>query len=266
MKRKIKVIDLVLIAALVVSGLWTYALRTNAQTAPTQAITSATSSFAAVGVGGTINLTGTGVQYHQVYAYMPATVTACTYELEGSFVSTFATTSQIGSTITCNTQGAESAFYSAAQSRLPFVRSHLLTYTGTGSVALVYRGYMQDPNTDQRANSSVVVNDTTVGLTQIVAAGTGAVIVNGFGVTLGGVAGTGGAFDFVSGTGSNCTTSTTALSGIFAFAASSGTYISMGNGETTLFRTSAGQALCIRNYSANATNAIGGVVSFKQEN
>jgi len=99
-----------------------------------------------------------------------------------------------------------------------------------------------------QCDKSVVFNSTTAATTELVALSAGQVIyVCGYSLTIQGVATTPASIKFVYGTGSNCGTGTTNLTGTLTGSTVAGSAIAVnaGSGLGTVFRTTAGQALCM---------------------
>jgi len=99
-----------------------------------------------------------------------------------------------------------------------------------------------------QCDKSVVFNSTSAATTQLVAlSGSQVIYVCGYSLMIQGVATTPASIKFVYGTGSNCGTGTTDLTGTLtgSTVAGSALEVSVGNGLGTIFRTTAGQALCM---------------------
>lgn len=112
-----------------------------------------------------------------------------------------------------------------------------------------------DPNV---VKASAVVNIASATTTQIVALASGNFInVCAWALT---VAGTAPSYQFEYGTGASCGTGTTVLTGTFLPTVGSFTAI---NGDVSLFRTAASNALCI--VSAGTGPSIQGVVTYVQQ-
>jgi hypothetical protein len=115
---------------------------------------SAEQGFSTVSAGSAINITGKKSVYHRMYWYPFGTVATCTVSLEGS-----ADGSSGWSTIisgqTCTSAGSSTYTAGAAN----YVRPNLTTFTGGGSLLVVYEGWNGDPaGTTPAANSSVNVS------------------------------------------------------------------------------------------------------------
>lgn len=119
------------------------------------------------------------------------------------------------------------------------------------------------------ADNSVAVSLSATNPTQIVAASTGlSIYVTGFGLTIGTTAATAQTVQFVYGTGTNCATGQTVMTGALSGAtlvSSSGdnlpTYVTYGGGVGMVAKTPASQALCLK---LTGTQPVGGIVSFAQ--
>ena len=110
--------------------------------------------------------------------------------------------------------------------------------------------------TMSRDNSSVAINVSTATTTQLVAiSGSLAIYVDSYDVIAGGA----GNITFEYGTGSNCGTGTTALTGAYPLIAQAG--ISKGSGSGTVLKVPAGNALCVL---TSAAVQMSGSVSFQQ--
>jgi hypothetical protein len=99
-----------------------------------------------------------------------------------------------------------------------------------------------------QCDKSVVFNSTTAATTQLVAlSGTQVIYVCGYSLMIQGVATTPASIKFVQGTGSNCATSPTDLTGTLTGSTVAGSPLEMsvGGGLGSIFRTTAGQALCM---------------------
>lgn len=234
-------------------------------------------------VGAAINLIGTGVEFHKLFEYRASNaLTACTYQLEGSTVSSFANTSLIGSVMTCNPSGASgaaipSAFSSAAQAKFNYVRVHLLTASSNSTVtlSLLYRGYNQDPEGMFYANKTGVISISATTTSIIVAAGTGGIQVSFAGMTVGTTTATAQTVRFgYDTTSTTCASASgfTALTGALSGATNATingadvnapTVLQFGNGTGTLWNIPAGSALCAQ---VTGTQPIGGWVTYKQNN
>lgn len=103
---------------------------------------------------------------------------------------------------------------------------------------------------------SVAISGNTLGTTQIVAAATGQrIYLCGFVLTGGGAT----TAQFVSGTGTNCATNTTTLTG--ALELGDNTAVAYGGGVGFVARTAAGHALCWTN---GAAVQVSGLVTYAQ--
>lgn len=126
--------------------------------------------------------------------------------------------------------------------------------TGTQRVAIASLTSAAYPICDK----SAVITATAAATTQIVAiSGTTLIYVCGFSISGAGAAGT---LTWKYGTGAACATGGVSLSG--AYVTAIGQAISYGNGVGIVFRTIAGQALCITMATAAATAS--GVVTYAQ--
>ncbi len=105
-------------------------------------------------------------------------------------------------------------------------------------------------------DKSVVINAATSGSTQLVALVSGQVIyVCGYNFMAGGTANV----KLLYGTGTNCGTGATDLTGPYPLIAQTG--VSYGNGEGTVFRTASANALCV---NLSAAVQVSGVVTYTQ--
>ena len=134
--------------------------------------------------------------------------------------------------------------------------------TGTGVLRVVSAN--NDPcQSSGNAKSSVIVNLSSTGAAQTIAAsGSTIIYVCGFTITISGT--TTPAFQFEYGTGANCVTGNTDVSGTFGGGtqAASGQTVSTG-GTMTQFATTASQALCIN--PTGTSPSIQGVVTYVQQ-
>jgi len=113
-----------------------------------------------------------------------------------------------------------------------------------------------DPSSGKGTPTSVAINVSTATTTQLVAiSGTTKIYVTSFDVIAGGT----GNITFEYGTGSNCGTGTTALTGAYNLTAQAG--IAKGNGVGALLVVPAGNALCVL---TSAAVQMSGSVSFQQ--
>lgn len=156
----------------------------------------------------------------------------------------------------------------------PYVGVSVTTMSASGSLQGVLYGWRYGPAVQTQglsslimASSSVAVSIATSGVTQIIPAVTSRTIfVTAYGLTVGTSTATGQNVTFVHGTGTNCATGLTALTG----ALSAGTaltfpfmpsWFSEGNGTGAIMVVPASRALCIQTTGAQA---VGGKVSFAQ--
>jgi len=113
-----------------------------------------------------------------------------------------------------------------------------------------------DPSKGGATPASVAINVSTATTTQLVAlSGTTKIYVTSFDVIAGGT----GNITFVYGTGSNCGTGTTSLTGAYNLTAQAG--IAKGNGVGAVLVVPAGNALCV---TTSAAVQMSGSVSYQQ--
>ncbi len=93
----------------------------------------------AVSASASVREIGTGTSYHKLTWNKTGTVSACTVILQSSPDAT--TWSSLGSSGTCTSNGV-SAVVSGVHN---YVRINFSAFTGTGSVAATYNGYINDP-------------------------------------------------------------------------------------------------------------------------
>lgn len=132
----------------------------------------------------------------------------------------------------------------------------------TGSISAKLRRISTDIDAVKTAattpldNSSVPINVSTATTTQLVAISASTLVrVTAWDVIAGGT----GTIKFVYGTGTNCGTGTTDLTGAYPLTAQAG--IARGDGLGTLFKTPAGNALCV---TTSAAVQMSGVVTYQQ--
>ena len=129
------------------------------------------------------------------------------------------------------------------------------TATGTCSLIALTK-YLNNAASNALINSSAPINVSTATTTQIVALVSGkAVYVTSFDVVAGGT----GNITFEYGTGSNCGTGTTVLTGAYNLTAQAG--IAKGSGIGAILVVPAGNALCVL---TNAAVQMSGSVSYQQ--
>jgi hypothetical protein len=139
----------------------------------------------------------------------------------------------------------------------------LLTLLLGGALAAAPELTPSNNGSEVRCDSSAVINQATATTTQLVALSSGkkvyvcSALVNQVG------AATAPTFKFVYGTGTNCVTGTTDLTGVITGgAASTATNVQFGgNGLGYVFATPASQALCI---TTTTTQAQKGLLSYTQ--
>lgn len=132
----------------------------------------------------------------------------------------------------------------------------LLSFFSLGAVAQITA---TDPCFSTAPKSSVAINITTATTTQLVAiSGTTRIYACDFALTISQVVTTPNTLKFVYGTGSNCGTGTTVLTGLFGDGGVTAAPPLVVASSTigSVFSTPAGQALCV-------TTAIGGSASFQ---
>lgn len=242
---------------------------------------STAASYAAV--SGAINLIGTGVEFHKLFQYSSKNaITACTYQLEGSAVSTFATTSLIGSVMTCNTSGAPglqpvpTAFSQAVQGKFNYVRMHVLSASAssTATISIIYRGYNQDPDFIQAANKQGVLNISSATTTIVVSAGTGDILVTAMAFSIATTSGAAQTVKFgydLTNTSCASTGGFTAITGAFTggtnnlltAGVSLPVIYSIGNGAGVLLRVPGTAPLCA---ITTGSQNVSGFISYKQNN
>lgn len=132
--------------------------------------------------------------------------------------------------------------------------------TNTGAAIPAGTAYIgqasPDPSKGGGTPSSVAINVSTATTTQLVAiSGSTSIYVTSFDVIAGGT----GNITFEYGTGSNCGTGTTALTGAYNLTAQAG--IAKGNGAGTILKVPSGNALCVL---TSAAVQMSGSVSFQQ--
>lgn len=99
-----------------------------------------------------------------------------------------------------------------------------------------------------QCDKSITFNSTTAATTQLIAlSGSQVIYVCGYSLIIQGVAATPASIKFVYGTGTNCATGITDLTGTLTGSTVAGSAISInaGSGLGTIFRTPSGQALCM---------------------
>lgn len=127
--------------------------------------------------------------------------------------------------------------------------------TGTCSIAALVK-YLNTQASTPLNNSSVAINVSTATTTQLVAlSGSTVIYVTSYDVIAGGT----GNITFVYGTGSNCGTGTTSLTGAYPLTAQAG--IAKGSGIGTILKVPAGNALCV---TTSAAVQMSGSVSYQQ--
>jgi hypothetical protein len=118
--------------------------------------------------------------------------------------------------------------------------------------------------------SNIAINITTAGTAQLLAlSGTTIIYVCGYNFVMPNTATTATSVKFIGGTGSNCGTPVTTLTGVMtsndaAAVSANPTVVTVAPGASTLFATAAGSELCTV-VTGNGTLAIGGHLTYVQQ-
>lgn len=107
-----------------------------------------------------ITLISKVARYHRIIWYARGTVSTCQVKLEQSSTALTGSESDLISNQTCTSTGIVS---SATSGQPNYVRIKLGTFSGSGSVTIVYQGFMDNPDT--AGGSTVDIDQTTPGTT-----------------------------------------------------------------------------------------------------
>lgn len=131
--------------------------------------------FSATGTTQDVPLQGTSIRYHRIYWYPHGTVTGCLIKLEQKSVTD--TYSDLISNQDCTTVGGTTTSTSGI---INAIRGNLTLFTGTGTVVVVWDGWILNPDSSGGGGGGTVqIDQSTPGTTNGVVVNSGTVTVSG---------------------------------------------------------------------------------------